>query len=91
MNCFRVEISAVNKHLKNIYDSRELKENETISKIETVQNEGDRDVTRNTSFYNLDTIILVGYRISHALSPMTTPTLDEYMINGFAIDDEEHK
>lgn len=92
---FGVGTPAVNKHLKNIFESGELKENETISKMETVQNEGGRDVTRKTSFYNLDAIISVGYRVNSIQAThfrqWATQTLDEYMIKGFAIDDERLK
>lgn len=58
---FGVGIPAINKYLKNIYDSNELSRDATISKMETVQNEGNRTVTIYTTYYNLDAIISVGY------------------------------
>jgi len=61
---FGVGIPAINKHLKNIYESGELAESATISKMETVQNEGARSVTRELTIYNLDAIISVGYRVN---------------------------
>ena len=61
---FDVNVSAVNKHIRNIYDSGELEENRTISKMEIVQKEGSRNITRETAFYNLDVIISVGYRVN---------------------------
>ena len=57
---FGVGIPAISKHLSNIYDEKELQENETISKMETVQKEGNRTVQRAVDFYNLDAIISVG-------------------------------
>lgn len=61
---FDVEVPAINKHLKNIYEEGELQESLTISKMEIVQMEGTRRVKRNTTFYNLDAIISVGYRVN---------------------------
>lgn len=61
---FDVGVPAINKHLKNIFESGELDENRTISKMEIVQNEGGRSVKRETTFYNLDAIISVGYRVN---------------------------
>ncbi|MDR1369764.1 MAG: virulence RhuM family protein [Dysgonamonadaceae bacterium] len=61
---FGVEIPAISKHLKNIFESGELVENSTVSKMEIVQNEGGRNVRRSTDFYNLDAIIAVGYRVN---------------------------
>ncbi len=51
-------------HLKNIYESGELDRERTTEKISAVQDEGGRNVTRNTMFYSLDAIISVGYRIN---------------------------
>lgn len=61
---FDVNVPAVSKHLKNIYDCGELEEDSTISILETVQKEGSRSVKRNVTFYNLDAIISVGYRVN---------------------------
>ena len=60
---FGVQIPAINKHLKNIFEEGELNKETTISKMEIVQNEGGRDVKRAIEFYNLDAIISVGYRV----------------------------
>ena len=54
----------ISLHLKNIYESGELQETATAEKISVVQTEGNRQVTRNTQFYNLDAIISVGYRVN---------------------------
>ena len=51
-------------HLKNIYESRELKEEATAEKISVLRREGNRDVNRSLQFYSLDAIIAVGYRVN---------------------------
>jgi hypothetical protein len=61
---FGVERSVVTKHLKNIFEEGELIKEATCAKIAQVQIEGDREVTRNIEFYNLDAIISVGYRVN---------------------------
>jgi hypothetical protein len=61
---FGVKVPAVNKHLKNIYASGELVMDATISKMEIVQTEGERQVAREQEYYNLDAVIAVGYRIN---------------------------
>ena len=53
-----------NYHLKEIFESHELEENRTIRKIRTVQNEGNRRVSRELAFYSLDAIIAVRYRVN---------------------------
>ena len=61
---FGVKIPAISKHLKNIFDSGELAEGAAISKMETVQTEGTRQVSREVDFYNLGAVIAVGYRVN---------------------------
>jgi len=61
---FDVQKAAVSKHLKNIFASGELKQAATVSKMETVQQEGSRTVSRQVEHYNLDAIIAVGYRVN---------------------------
>lgn len=61
---FDVEVPAISKHLSNIFAEGELHEESTISKMETVQQEGTREVKRQLDFYNLDAIISVGYRVN---------------------------
>ncbi len=61
---FGVQVPAVSKHLKNIFDTGELQEKATVSKMETVRSEGGREVRRDVDFYNLDAIIAVGYRVN---------------------------
>ena len=61
---FEVGIPAIAKHLQNIYADGELVQEATVSKMEIVQKEGSRSVTRQVDFYNLDAIISVGYRVN---------------------------
>ena len=61
---FDVGVPAISKHLANIFETGELEEEATISKMETVQNEGNREVKRTVVMYKLDAIIAVGYRVN---------------------------
>ena len=92
---FGVQVSAVNKHLNNIFESGELDENSTISKMEIVQNEGNRMISRNMAFYNLDAIISVGYRVNSVKATQfriwATKVLKEYIQKGFVLDDNRLK
>lgn len=77
-------------HLKNIYDAKELDKNATTEKISVVQQEGTREVRRNTLFYNLDAIISVGYRVNSRRATQfrqwCTYVLRQYAIRGYVID-----
>lgn len=92
---FDVGVPAISKHLQNIYEEGELSPAATISKMEIVQTEGTRQVKRNVEFYNLDAIISVGYRVNSRRATRfriwATGILKEYMIKGFAMDDERLK
>ena len=61
---FGVQVPDISKHLANIYDEGELDKEATVSKMEIVQKEGNRNVRRKPEFYNLDAIISVGYRVN---------------------------
>ena len=61
---FDVGVPAISKHLSNVFEIGELKEEATISKMETVQQEGNREVKRTVVMYKLDAIIAVGYRVN---------------------------
>ena len=61
---FDVNVPAISKHLKNIFESGELKDDSVVSKMETVQHEGNRDVKRMVVMYKLDAIIAVGYHVN---------------------------
>ncbi len=92
---FDVQIPAINKHLKNIFEEGELQKEATISNMEIVQNEGERGVKRKVEFYNLDAIISVGYRVNSAKATQfriwATKTLKEFIEKGFVMDDERLK
>ncbi|MGP1440920.1 MAG: virulence RhuM family protein [Treponema sp.] len=92
---FDVNVPAISKHLNNIYDELELDREATVSKMEIVRNEGNRNVKRTLEFYNLDAIISVGYRVSSYKATKfriwATSVLKEYMRKGFVLDDERLK
>ena len=92
---FDVEVPAISKHLSNIFSEGELQVDATVSKMETVQTEGNRKVKRALDFYNLDAIISVGYRVNSRKATnfriWATGILNEYMTKGFAMDDERLK
>lgn len=89
---FNVSKSTISEHLKHIFEEGELNKNSTVRKIRTVQKEGNREVKRQTTFYNLDAIISVGYRVNSKNAThfriWATGILKEYMIKGFVLDDE---
>lgn len=92
---FDVNVSAVSKHLANIYAEGELSQAATVSKMEIVQTEGTRQVTRSIEFYNLDAVISVGYRVNSRRATQfriwATSVLKEYIKKGFVLDDERLK
>ena len=92
---FGVKIPAISKHLANIYETGELQQEATLSILETVQMEGQRQVSRDMEFYNLDAIIAVGYRVNSYQATQfriwATKTLKEFIIKGFVLDDERLK
>ncbi|WP_339610147.1 virulence RhuM family protein, partial [uncultured Roseivirga sp.] len=85
----------ITTHLKNIFESAELDELTTCKEILQVQKEGEREVSRNQKFYNLDAIISVGYRVNSAKATQfriwATKTLKEFIIKGFVLDDNRLK
>lgn len=92
---FGVQKANVSKHLKNIYTEGELNNTATVSILETVQNEGTRQVKRETEYYNLDAIISVGYRVNSARAIIfrnwATNILREFIQKGAVLDDERLK
>lgn len=93
---FGVDVSTINEHLKNIYQSGELDQDSTIGNFPIVQDEGSRQVRRtNVKFYNLDTIISIGYRVNSFQATQfrkwATGVLKEYLIKGFTLDDDRLK
>lgn len=81
---FDVKSQAITRHLKNIYNDEELFKEATCSKMEQVQMEGSRKITRKMDFYNLDAIIAVGYRVNSKIATSfrrwATSILKKYMI-----------
>ena len=92
---FGVSKKTVSEHLTNIYGSGELSEAATVRKVRTVQAEGAREVSRAITFYNLDAIISVGYRVNSVQATQfriwATQTLREFVVKGFVLDDERLK
>ena len=89
---FGVKTPAINKHLMNIYKEGELNQDATVSILEIVQKEGSRSVKRQKTFYNLDAIISVGYRVNSSRATQfriwATNVLKEYLIKGYAINEK---
>ena len=87
--------STISRHIKNIYAEGELDQEATVAKNATVQTEGDRRVRREIAFYNLDMILSVGYRVNSrqatAFRQWATGILKEYLVKGFALDDDRLK
>ena len=93
---FGVQVPAISKHLKNIYEEGELLRDATVSKMETVVNRGFRgEVSQFVEFYNLDAIISVGYRVNSAKATRfrqwATRVLNEFIRKGFVLDDDRLK
>ncbi len=92
---FQTSRTNVVEHIKHIYEEKELDETSTCQKLRQVRKEGNREVNRELSFYNLDMIISLGYRVKSAIATnfrrWATERLKEYMIKGFTIDDERLK
>lgn len=92
---FQRDKSVISKHIRNVFDEGELGSDSTVAKFETVQTEGNRSVSREIEFYNLDVIISVGYRVkSHRGTQFriwATQHLKEFIIKGFALDDQRLK
>ena len=92
---FDVAENNITYHLQNIDNTKELEENRTTQKIRVVQKEGNRNVSREVNFYNLDVIISVGYRVNSRRATKfriwATSILKEYITKGFVLDDERLK
>ena len=87
---FDVGVPAISKHLANVFETGELNEEATISKMETVQQEGSRTVKRSVVMYKLDAIIAVGYRVNSIRATQfrqwATSVLRQYAIRGYVLD-----
>ena len=95
-NLFGVQVPDISKHIKDIFESEELKADATVSKMETVVQRGFRgQIPDMVSYYNLDMIIAVGYRVPSARATAfriwATGILKEYIKKGFVLDDRRMK
>jgi len=92
---FQRDKSVISRHISNVFEEGELQQAATVANFATVQTEGERKVERAIDYYNLDVIISVGYRVkSHRGTQFriwATQRLREYLIKGFALDDERLK
>lgn len=89
---FKIDRTGITRHINNIYKDEELEENSTCAKIAQVQKEGTRSVTRNISYYNLDMIISIGFRVNSKpaikFRTWANKILKEYIVKGFALNDD---
>lgn len=89
---FGVNVPAISKHLKNIFETKELEEKTVVSKMETTAKDGKK---YDTKFYRLEVALAVGYRVNSSQATdfrkWATETLNEFIIKGFIIDDERLK
>jgi len=92
---FQRDKSVISRHISNVFDEGELRREATVAKYATVQTEGGKQVTREIEFFNLDVIISVGYRVKSQRGTQfriwATQRLREYIVKGFAMDDERLK
>lgn len=92
---FQVTVPTISEHLDGIYRNSELPRESTIRNFRTVQTEGERQVARNTDFYNLDAIISVGYRVNSRRATQfrrwATGVLRDFAIRGYVLDKERLK
>lgn len=89
---FQRDKSTISRHIKNVFQEGELAEDATVANFATVQSEGGRQVSRNITYFNLDVIISVGYRVKSLRGTQfriwASSVLREYLIKGFAMNDE---
>ncbi len=92
---FQKSKATISEHIKNVFEEGELNPQATVRKFRTVQIEGNRKVERELDFYNLDVIISVGYRVKSQQGTQfriwATQRLKDYIIKGFALNDDRFK
>ena len=92
---FQVTVATINEHLKNLANDREIDANRTIRKFLIVQTEGKREVSRQVDHYSLDAILAVGFRVRSTRGTQfrvwANHRLQEFLVKGFARDDERLK
>ena len=89
---FKIDRTGITRHINNIYKDEELEKDITCAKIAHVQKEGIRRVTRNISYYNLDIIISIGFRVNSKpaikFRKWSNKVIKEYMVKGFVLNDD---
>jgi len=89
---FQRDNSVISRHLKRIFEAGELEKDSTVAFFATVQEEGDRQVARNTEYFNLDAILAVGYRVNSQKGSefrrWASRVLKNYLIQGFSLNEE---
>ena len=89
---FSIDRSGIVRHISNIYKDEELEENSTCAKIAQVQKEGNREVKRIYSYYNLDMVISIGFRVNSKKAikfrTWANKIIKDYLVQGFALNDE---
>ena len=92
---FERDKSVISRHLKNIFDTGELLKNTTVAKNATVQIEGDRRISREIEYYNLDAIISIGYRVNSKKGTQfriwASNILKQYLVQGYALNEQKLK
>lgn len=92
---FQTSKQNISKHIKSIFQDNELEESSIVNYKLTVQKEGNRDISRQVAYYSLDVILAIGYRVRSVRGVQfrnyATTILKEYLIKGFAMDDERLK
>ena len=95
MELFQKSKATISEHIKHVYEEGELEQMATVRKFRTVQMEGSRNVERDIEYYNLDVIISVGYRVKSLQGTQfriwATQRLKDYIVKGFALNDERFK
>jgi len=92
---FQTTVPNISMHIKNVFDAGELQTEATVQDFLTVRQEGERQVQRTLTHYNLDMVISVGYRVKSLIATRfriwATQQLKEYIVKGFVMDDERLK
>ena len=95
IDLFQSSKANISEHIKNIYTEKELSPEATVRNFRTVQKEGNREVSRDIEYYNLDMIISLGYRVKSQVAThfrqWATARLREYIVKGFTMDDDRLK
>ena len=92
---FERDKSVISRHIRNVFEEKELSRNSTVAKLATVQKEGDRTIERSVEFFNLDVIISVGYRVKSKRGTQfriwANGVLKEFLVKGYALNEKRLK